>query len=274
MSYDAANNRLVTFGGVLTGSVTNQTWTWSATGGWTQATPTTPPPARDDTATAYDPVRQRTVLFSGNPRNGTTLTDVWEYNGTAWNTIAASGPSQRSGHRVYYNPDAARVGVFGANTAGSNEDLWEWNGTAWTERTLENTVGSKYQSSVAYDAASRALVVFGGRDASSTLSNATALILYTPNTAIETCTSAQIDYDNDGKAGCADDECWSVCDPLHPPGTARPAGAPFCGDGTCNGPEDCNICPGDCGACTGGKCGDFHCDSNAGETAANCTTDC
>jgi hypothetical protein len=274
MSFDRANNQLVTFGGVLTATstVTNDAWTWSASGGWVGPLGSTKPPARDDTATAYDPVRNRTVVFSGNPRNGSTLADVWEWNGANWNQVMASGPAQRTGHRLYYNPDAARVCVFGANTSGTNEDLWEWNGATWLARPLSNASASKYQSAAAYDAASRALVVFGGRDAAANLTAATALVQYTPNGATETCTSAQVDYDKDGNAGCADDECWSVCDPLHPPGTTRPAGAPFCGDSSCNGPEDCNICPGDCGACTGGTCGDYHCDS--GETAANCSTDC
>jgi hypothetical protein len=274
MSYDAANNRLVTFGGVLTttSTVTNDTWAWTQAGGWASTSPVMKPPARDDTSTAYDPIRQRTVVFSGNPRNGGTLADVWEWNGVNWNSVSASGPSQRSGHRLFYNPDASRVSVFGANTSGSNEDLWEWNGSTWSQRPLSNAVATKYQSAVAYDAASRCFVVFGGRDSSATLTNGTVLIQYVPNGSTESCTSAQVDYDFDGKAGCVDDECWSVCDPLHPPGTTRPAGAPFCGDGTCNGPENCDICPGDCGACTGGKCGDYHCDG--GETAAGCPTDC
>jgi hypothetical protein len=91
-----------------------------------------------------------------------------------------------------------------------------------------------------------------------------------PNAAAEACTGKNLDYDKDGKAGCADDECWSVCDPLHPPGTTRPAGAPFCGDGVCNGGETCANCA-DCAACTG-TCGDFNCDS--GETSTNCPNDC
>jgi hypothetical protein len=274
MSYDASNNRLVTFGGILTATstVTNDTWTWTAAGGWASTSPVTKPPARDDSATAYDRVRNRTVVFSGNPRNGTTLTDVWEWNGVNWNQVTAAGPSQRTGHRLYYNPDAARVCMFGGNTSGTNEDLWEWNGTTWSQRPLSTALPSKYQTAAAYDAASRSLVVFGGRDASATLTASTALVQYVPNGSSEACTSAQIDYDGDGKAGCVDDECWSVCDPLHPPGTTRPAGAPFCGDSACNGPEDCNICPADCGACAGGKCGDFHCDSP--ETNATCPTDC
>ena len=116
-------------------------------------------------------------------------------------------------------------------------------------------------------------VSFSGLDSTSTATATTVLLQYRPNGAIEACTSAQVDYDNDGQAGCADDECWAVCDPLHPPGTTRPAGAPFCGDGACGAAEDCAICPADCGACTGGRCGDFHCDS-ATESTTSCPHDC
>ncbi|HEY5949762.1 MAG TPA: DUF4215 domain-containing protein, partial [Kofleriaceae bacterium] len=278
MSFDASANRLVTFGGVLTSTstVTNQTWTWSPTTGWAQASPTTPPPARDETATAYDPVRQRTVVFSGNPHTGSTLSDVWEWNGANWNQVTASGgPSQRTGHRLYYNTDAARVCVFGSASGATTEDLYEWNGATWLQRSITSPPSTRYQAATAYDSAAHELLVFSGRDATTFTNLASTLrIQYQPNGSAESCVSAQLDYDNDGKLGCADEDCWGVCDPLHPPGASRPAGAPFCGDNSCNGPEDCNICPADCGACAGGKCGDFHCDSNVGETAASCPTDC
>ena len=102
---------------------------------------------------------------------------------------------------------------------------------------------------------------------------ATQLVQYRPNGPVEACTYANIDYDNDGRAGCADDECWAVCDPLHPPGTTRPASAPYCGDGVCTPSfENCRICPADCGACPAGACGDFEC--TGAETSATCPNDC
>jgi hypothetical protein len=53
-------------------------------------------------------------------------------------------------------------------------------------------------------------------------------LVYRPNTAAEACTSAQLDYDGDGLAGCADDECWATCSPLCPPGSTCAASAPRC----------------------------------------------
>jgi hypothetical protein len=139
-----------------------------------------------------------------------------------------------------------------------------------------NAPSQLFKRAVVYDAVNHNMMTFGGADDPWDAWQTTQILRYRANATPEACTSAAIDYDNDGKAGCADDECWSVCDPLTPPGTTRPANAPFCGDGYCNYPtgvgvENCSICPQDCGPCTG-VCGDFHCD--VGETPANCPNDC
>jgi hypothetical protein len=273
MSYDSSANKLVTFGGVATGTTTpvNTTWVWSSASGWQQQFPGSSPPARNDASSAYDPVRNRTVVFSGNSHTGATLSDTWEWNGTSWSSPSATGPSPRRGSRLFYNPDAQRVSVFG-NASAASEDLWEWNGSAWRSRTINQTVTPKYQRAVAYDAANHEMVTFAGRDPSSFAPTAgTVRVRYRANATVEACTSSTLDYDNDGKAGCADDECWPVCTPLCPPGVTCPGTAPKCGDGTCSTFEDCNICPADCGTCTG-KCGDFKCDS--GETHTTCPNDC
>ena len=280
MAYDAGANRIVEFGGRddTSGTTPNldTTWTWSSAG-WASATPTTRPPRRRNAALAYDPVRGRTVLFGGFGGNGATdatLSDVWEWSGTSWQSFAATGPSGRKGLAMTYNPDAKKVVVFG-NSGLASEDLWEWSGTRWTQRAIDASVAlpSKYRVAVAYDAARTGLVTFGGRTTTFAATGVTQLIQYRSNGPVEACTYAAIDYDNDLKAGCADEECWGVCDPLHPPGTTRPAGAPYCGDGTCTPSfEDCRICPGDCLACPAGPCGDFECTGT--ETAATCPSDC
>lgn len=46
---------------------------------------------------------------------------------------------------------------------------------------------------------------------------------------------------------------------------------PACGDGTCGGGETCASCPPDCGACPA-RCGDGSC--NGGETCTTCMADC
>ncbi|MFO1519093.1 MAG: hypothetical protein U1F57_05455 [bacterium] len=54
---------------------------------------------------------------------------------------------------------------------------------------------------------------------------------------------------------------------------ASPPPPPTCGDGTCNGTEDCNTCASDCGSCNPPlTCGDGAC--NGTETCGNCPQDC
>ena len=43
-----------------------------------------------------------------------------------------------------------------------------------------------------------------------------------------------------------------------------------CGDGKCNGSENCQTCPGDCGQC----CGNGQCQANLGENSCTCAADC
>jgi len=47
-------------------------------------------------------------------------------------------------------------------------------------------------------------------------------------------------------------------------------GKAFCGDGACNGDENCSTCPDDCGQC----CGNGQCESAYGETCSTCAVDC
>src|SRR4030043_278722 len=54
---------------------------------------------------------------------------------------------------------------------------------------------------------------------------------------------------------------------------ALPPPTPFCGDGSCNGNENCSICVNDCGACPITPfCGDGTCDVN--ENCSICSDDC
>jgi hypothetical protein len=62
------------------------------------------------------------------------------------------------------------------------------------------------------------------------------------------------------------------------PDTQQPDNGPdvpptVCGNGTCDGNEDCLGCPDDCGECEP-FCGDGACDTDADETCATCAKDC
>lgn len=98
--------------------------------------PLVSPPARSGHDVAYDPVRQRVILFGGFPDVGTRLGDTWEWDGTNWTQrMPASSPGARSGHRMVWDPVRSVIVLFGGRIDGSSAtymaDTWTWNGSTW-----------------------------------------------------------------------------------------------------------------------------------------------
>jgi hypothetical protein len=276
MAYDGANNKVVTFAGTdINRTMHDQAWTWTSAAGWSNPVPATRPPARRTHAMAYDPLRRKVVMFGGVGTNGQNVADIWEFDGmtNTWTQINKSGPLPRRGHTLYYNPDLGQMNLFGHNQQGTGgEDLWEWNGATWTQRPVDAPPSANYRSATAYDAARHETLLFGGRNNLSFM----RLMRYRAYVTTEACTFANLDYDGDGLAGCADPECWSVCTPMCPPGSAPSCAtstSPRCGNGTCDALEDCDLCPSDCSVgCVTNMCGDFRC--NGTETRSTCPVDC
>jgi hypothetical protein len=106
------------------------------------------------------------------------------------------------------------------------------------------------------DAARRVLMSFGGDNTGSGALGELWLFRYgDPAVHREDCATG-FDGDGDGKTGCADPDCDTLC--------------ASCGEGVCSAFESCGLCPADCGACR--ACGDLQC--VAGETSASCPGDC
>lgn len=81
MTYDAARARVVLFGGEgpASGTVVHgDTWEWSGAD-WSQVAPIRSPSARHLTASAYDSVREETVVFGGatDVAVGSLVADTW-----------------------------------------------------------------------------------------------------------------------------------------------------------------------------------------------------
>lgn len=77
MVFDPVRARTVLFGGHVPfqGLIYNDTWEWNGTQ-WLQIQTATTPPGGGDFAMAWDPNRQRTVLYVGN--------ELWEFDGSDW----------------------------------------------------------------------------------------------------------------------------------------------------------------------------------------------
>ena len=77
MTYDAANGVVVLFGGATQTGVTGDTWTYHyPSNTWTQYPPPVAPSPRYLSQITYDPVKNRTVVFSGSAPSGTQA-DIW-----------------------------------------------------------------------------------------------------------------------------------------------------------------------------------------------------
>jgi galactose oxidase-like protein len=123
--------RLVLFGGVSGATFLADTWTFDGSD-WIQVADTGPG-ARAGHAAAYDPIRQRLVLFGGD--NGALLQDTWAWDGTDWTQVDDGGPTARRGHAMAFDEGRGRIILFGG--AGANgtglDDTWAWDGSAWTQ---------------------------------------------------------------------------------------------------------------------------------------------
>ncbi|MBL9032619.1 MAG: hypothetical protein JNM80_13065 [Phycisphaerae bacterium] len=133
--------------------------------GWTPIPPGLAPPARFRHAMAYDPFRQRTVLFGGsNSVNAFDpfLGDTWEFDGTTWMPRASSGPVARWRHAMAW--DGTGVLVFGGSLPVPGPvlgDLWRWDGTSWTQLAAAGP-SARALATMAYDSARGRVVLFGG----------------------------------------------------------------------------------------------------------------
>jgi hypothetical protein len=279
MVYDQAHGKVVMFGGRInhfSGTTLSDTWTWDGTD-WHQEAGTGPS-QRFGAAASYDPIRQQVVLFGGADYDVANdryldLGDTWIWDGTSWTqkTVMVYPPKRHFGGIAW---DAAReklvlVGGTTLNTT-PHADAWEWDGQAWTLLALQAPFAS-YQPAVIEAPEGAGIYAFDAAITSgSSLAPTIAWRLqWNAPIAYDSCSAD--DADGDGKVQCADPDCWAACSPLCPPGTTCPASGPTCGDGTCGPVEDCDTCPGDCGACPT-ACGDFTC--NGSETAATCPSDC
>jgi hypothetical protein len=170
MVHDTDRRTLTLFGGVLDdGSYDGRTWEWiDSISGW-HVVSATGPLARENHAMAFDPSRNRAVLFGGIGSNLVEFGDLWEWNGAAWSqVIAPVGPAPRRFHALTYDSVRGRTVLYGGQGAGANEDAlsdaWEWDGAQWSEIGSSLPPGPRREHQLTYDANRRRMVLFGGRD--------------------------------------------------------------------------------------------------------------
>ena len=119
------------------------------------------PPLLDDVTSAYDPIRERLVVFTTGP---TGLPATLEWDGQHWFDLTpTSSPAPRTDHVMAYDPKRKVVVMFGGfgELAPLNE-TWEWNGARWLRRTPATAPLARASASLAWDPRIEKVVLFGG----------------------------------------------------------------------------------------------------------------
>jgi hypothetical protein len=196
--YDAANSRLILFGGCLGGClpVDNSVWVLSNANGlggtptWTQLSPTGgPPPARQAHVAVFDPTTNSMIIFAGQNGGGSacgTFSDVWVLSnaiglgGTpTWTQLSPSGgpPAGQNSLSAVYDPTNnimtvfAGVGLVGTSCTNTNA-VWTFshaNGTGgtpvWTNIVANGAIGSpaaRGDHTAIYDSVNNRMTIYGG----------------------------------------------------------------------------------------------------------------
>jgi len=163
-------NVVVMFGGSLTSTDANDTWTYNGTN-WTLKSPTTAPVGRSALSLAWDAQRSRVVLFGGASASFTfNYGDTWDWDGSNWTQsplVRGDGlwnPGARDGHSCAYDVRSERVVVHGGNSAnGCKDDLWSWNGVDWVKQLSTGARPSaRSGAQLWFDPSSNEVRLFGG----------------------------------------------------------------------------------------------------------------
>lgn len=171
---DPIRDRIIMFGGWSGGDM-NDTWMLSLADPptWTQLFPTsTVPPARENGAAIYDPIRDRMLIFGGQC-GSQNLDDVWELSLTGsptWTRINADGvpPRARAGASVVYDSIGDRMIVFGGGVTGCCylNDAWalSLSGTPTWEALTPAGASPPVRAGAGsiYDPLRQRLIIFGG----------------------------------------------------------------------------------------------------------------
>lgn len=179
MVYDSFRRRATVFGGTFNvGSAdtrVNEVWALPFDGPplWTHPKPPGPRPvARSGQSGIYDPVRDRVIIFGGDPGSGSPLlNDVWALSlqgAGAWTQITPGGtpPQGRWGHTAVYDAAGDRMLVFGGSTSGgATNELWSLSlggSPTWTPMIISPAPPPLHLHSAVMDVARQRMILFGG----------------------------------------------------------------------------------------------------------------
>jgi len=127
------------------------------------------PVARSDHAMAFNPATGKTYVYGGYDAMGSTLDDLWEWDGKTWAQVAADvRPPPRADAALAYDPARKSLILFGGTDYyGQNvySDTWEWNSTTriWTELFPTVSPDGLYGHGMVTDTLRNKILLFGGQ---------------------------------------------------------------------------------------------------------------
>jgi hypothetical protein len=192
---------------------------------WTQLSPATSPGTRDSASMAYDPGTGNMVLFGGAGPSG-PVGDTWTWNGATWTQQSpATSPPGREYASMAYDAATGQMVLFGgfhSNNGSYLNDTWTWDGTTWTQHSPATSPSGRVNASMAYDAATGQMVLFGGQQFNGSFSNntwtwdGTTWTQQSPATSPSARDSASMSYDAAtgqmvlfGGYGSASNDTWT-----------------------------------------------------------------
>ncbi len=144
-----------------------QTWTFDGSS-WTFRL-ATGPGARSQVSLAFDPIRQRAVLYGGSGSAGQSP-NTWEWNGAFWIHRASTGPCPPISHAMAFDPTSTRVMMFGGRSLsgcspiqGVFSETWLWTGSVWEQTKFGP--GPRVFHAMATDTSRGRVVLYGGSSA-------------------------------------------------------------------------------------------------------------
>jgi hypothetical protein len=114
MTFDSTQNRIIMVTGAGTFSYDGMQWVQLADANI----------VNQATAIAFDPIRNRTVIFG----MGGWMNQTWEFDGEVWSRIPISGPRGRNMTGMAWDARRERMVLFGGNAEGRTmpvDDTWE-----------------------------------------------------------------------------------------------------------------------------------------------------
>ena len=173
LAWDEAGGYGVVFGGTNgSGNVVNETWVNDGdfVGEWRpNAAVTATPPAVVGAALAYDAFDGYFVLFGGQYANRAVSSETWIFQSPFWYNLTArltrAPPPTYDARMAYDAADRCVVLWDSSQMSPYNTSTWTYRGGNWTPMGTGNEPSSRIDPGIAYDAATRSVVLFGGYSA-------------------------------------------------------------------------------------------------------------